>query len=97
MPATTYDEPLDREIAVTMLRLLSSRATTSSICPSEVARALREGGNWRVLMPPVRAVASRLRDSGIVELSARGVRIDDLATHRGPLRITRGPRFRPPR
>lgn len=88
------DDALEKAIEATMLRLLSTRVTSSSICPSEVARALRDGGNWRVLMPRVRAVAIKLQLDGIVELRARGSRIDDLSAHRGPLRIARGAVFR---
>lgn len=65
--------------------MLASRAQTSTICPSDVARDLRPD-DWRPLMDPVRDAARRLVDRGEVEITQHG-QVVDLATARGPIRI----------
>ena len=71
----------------TIVRLLDERAPTSSICPSDAARAVSSDG-WRALMEPVREAAGRLAARGEVEVTQRGV-VVDVATARGPVRIRR--------
>ena len=84
----------DEAIAAEIVGQLARRAATSSICPSEVARALaREDGAWRVLMPQVRAVAARLRDAGQVRITRGGREIDPATLHTGAIRLARGPAF----
>lgn len=68
-----------------ILELLDDRPTTSSICPSEAARAVDADG-WRDLMEPVRAAARRLEAQGRVEIT-QGGRVVDPCTARGPIRI----------
>lgn len=68
-----------------MLRLLGERAVTSSICPSDVARAIG-GDEWRDLMEGTRRVARRLVDDGRVQITQGGEVVDPLAV-RGPIRI----------
>jgi hypothetical protein len=75
------------ELERTMMRLLEARAATSTICPSEVARAVG-GAAWRDLMDPVREVARRLVDEGRVEVTQGGEVVDPVAA-RGPIRIRR--------
>jgi hypothetical protein len=80
----------------TILELLSRRAPTSSICPSDAARAVgtdsaggAEGaGPWRDLMEPARAAAARLVERGEVEVT-QGGEVVDVRTARGPVRIRR--------
>ena len=69
----------------TILALLAARAETSSICPSDAARAV-EPDDWRPLMEPARQAAARLMERGDVEITQRGEVIDP-ATARGPIRI----------
>jgi Protein of unknown function (DUF3253) len=70
--------------------LLDRRAPTSSICPSDAARAV--GGDdedrWRPLMEPARAAAARLAAAGEVEVT-QGGEVVDVATARGPVRVRR--------
>jgi hypothetical protein len=82
-----------RDAADETLRLLASRATDATICPSEVARALVAAsgdspvaGDWRDAMPLVHAAVDRLAARGSVRLSWKGV---TLATRIGPYRIGR--------
>ena len=77
------DDPLER----TILDLLASRAPTSSICPSDAAKAAG-GDDWRPLMEPARAAAGRLVAAGTVEIT-QGGQVVDLATAKGPIRIRR--------
>lgn len=69
----------------TILALLASRDASSSICPSDVARAV-EPDDWRPLMGPVRDAAQRLVEAGAVEITQHG-EVVDLATVTGPIRI----------
>jgi len=76
-----------------MLALLSERAADASICPSEVARALRPGGDWRALVPGIRDVAAALAREGVVLVTQRGAVVDADAPPPGPVRLRRGPRW----
>jgi hypothetical protein len=78
-----------------ILDLLSRRAPTSSICPSDAARAVGAGAagkggaeGWRALMGPARAAAARLVERGEVEVT-QGGEVVDVRTARGPVRIRR--------
>lgn len=70
-----------------ILDLLDQRAEGATICPSDAARAA-DPDDWRPLMDPVRAAASRLVEEGEVEITQRG-QVVDLASVRGPIRIRR--------
>lgn len=83
----------DGQIETTILELLAKRAVTSSICPSDAARALG-GEEWRELMEDTRRVARRLVDEGRVQITQRGEQVDP-ATARGPIRISWAPDARP--
>ncbi|MEA9983994.1 MULTISPECIES: DUF2256 and DUF3253 domain-containing protein [Subtercola] len=65
--------------------LLNSRAASSSICPSDVARATDPDG-WRELMEPVRRAARRMVAAGEVEITQGGSVVDP-STAKGPIRI----------
>jgi hypothetical protein len=81
------DEESATELEQVILRLLSQRADSASICPSDAARAARPSG-WRALMDGVRAAAGRLADRGEVDVTQRG-QVVDIAAARGPVRIRR--------
>ena len=72
----------DDDIAATLRALTADRAP-KSICPSEVARAL--AGDWRPLMPRVRAVAAGLPEI----LATQGGRAVDPVAACGPVRLGR--------
>lgn len=76
------DQAIERKI----LELLDARPVGASICPSEVARALRPLGDWRALMEPVRQAARRLQRAGRVQATQRGQPVD-LSSARGPIRL----------
>jgi hypothetical protein len=91
-PATDDDSSeLDARLRASMLELLAARAATSTICPSDAARAVG-GPGWRAAMPLARDVAAGLADEGVVEVRQKGQRVD-VRTARGPVRIARGTRF----
>ena len=73
-------DPPDDAIAHALLRLARDRAPRS-FCPSEVARAL--SGDWRPLMPRVRAMAATLP----LTATQKGTPVDPV-TARGPIRLT---------
>ncbi|GAC1411666.1 MAG: hypothetical protein NVS4B6_17240 [Mycobacterium sp.] len=72
-----------REAIVTLAR---ERGTSSSICPSDAARAVG-GDDWRDLMDRARDTARELARSGDVEITQHGEVLDPDATWRGPVRI----------
>ena len=86
MPSADVDQRLETAI----LDLLSRRAPTATICPSDAARAV--GGDdeaaWRPLMEPARQAAGRLVGRGDVVITQRG-EVVDLGTATGPIRIRR--------
>ncbi|KAA0023885.1 DUF3253 domain-containing protein [Antrihabitans cavernicola] len=78
----------DRELESAIRNLLASRAADSSICPSDVARAIAPK-DWRPLMEPVRAAARRLMSAGEVRITQGGKTVGDPSTVKGPIRIVR--------
>ena len=69
--------------------MLDARASSATICPSDVARAVSsEESEWRALMDPVRRAARRLVAAGEVEIT-QGGRVVDPSTAKGPIRIRR--------
>lgn len=71
-----------------LLAMLDARACDASICPSEVARAMLPDGEWRSLMPEVRAVAQALADQGKLQ-ATRGNEVVDPTSTGGPIRLRR--------
>jgi hypothetical protein len=69
----TVIEPTSIEAEI--LRQVELRGGGKSICPSEVARALRPD-DWRPLMKPVRAAAVRLAVDGRLEITKKGKPVD---------------------
>ncbi|MDQ0120496.1 hypothetical protein J2T22_003698 [Pseudarthrobacter defluvii] len=83
------DIPVGRQLEAKILELLASRAATSTICPSDAARAVG-GDDWRHLMEPAREAARRLVDAGQVHITQGGSVVDP-ATVKGPIRIRKAP------
>jgi hypothetical protein len=87
-----WEEPTDAgfdERIAAAIRTLTRKRAESSICPSDVARAIG-GESWRARMGDVRRVAAELarRDEIVVTQKGEPVRIEEA---RGPVRIIRGP------
>ena len=83
----------DRTISRAIDDLLDQGEEGSTICPSQVARAL--GGEcWRELMPRVREVAIARAEANELALVLGGERVD-ARNPRGPIRLAR-PQPRPP-
>jgi hypothetical protein len=71
------------------LALLDRRMPGSTICPSEVARALAAAAgkpDWRPEMPAVHAAIDSMAAQGLVRLSWRG---EAMPVRDGPYRIGR--------
>ena len=82
------------------LAFLGNRAPETSICPSEVARALLPASgkydaamDWRNAMPTVHAAIDQLLTEKLIRLSWKG---QELEARAGPYRICRGVRYREP-
>lgn len=58
------------DIEATILALTAQRGPAKSICPSEVARALRP--DWQSLLGEVRRVACRLAAAGRIDILRKG-------------------------
>ena len=78
---------VDRQLEATILDLLAKRAATSTICPSDAARAVAPEG-WRDLMESARRAARRLVAAGEVDIT-QGGQVVDPSTAKGPIRIRR--------
>ena len=78
---------VDARLEAAILDLLETRPRTSTICPSEAARAVSTDG-WHDLMEPARQAARRLVADGSVVVT-QGGRVVDPSTATGPIRIRR--------
>ena len=75
------------DVRAATLALLAARAPEATVCPSEVARVVAVGGDWRAAMPAVHAAIDVMLTDGAVRLSWRGV---GLPVREGPYRIGQG-------
>lgn len=90
--APWWEEPSDAEFddrAAAAMRALTRKRAESSICPSDVARAIG-GESWRSRMDAVRRVAGELAARGEVVVTQKGEPVQ-IEQARGPVRIVRGP------
>jgi hypothetical protein len=79
----------DREIEETIMKLLTTRPATSSICPSEAAREMVKDNHekkWRHLLEPTRMAARRLAHGGKITITQSGKPVNP-AAFRGPIRL----------
>lgn len=77
---------IDEKIEAEILRQLGQITGNSTICPSDVARALFSDSEWREQMETVRMAARRLVDRSEVLITQKGSPID-ASTATGPIRI----------
>ena len=70
-----------------ILELTAARGPEKSICPSEVARALKPD-SWQSLMAPVRQAAIRLSTAGHIDILRKGKPVPPEAVH-GVIRLRR--------
>lgn len=80
--------PGDAAIRAAILGLLDERGPDKTACPSETARALASGDDFRPLMDDVRRVAFALADAGELDVTQKGETVDG-RTARGPIRLRR--------
>ncbi|WP_460818543.1 DUF3253 domain-containing protein [Nocardioides korecus] len=78
----------DERLESTILELLTTRAASATICPSDAARAVGTEDSWRDLMEPARRAARRLVAAGEVEITQKG-QVVDPSTAKGAIRIRR--------
>jgi len=81
------------DIAAEIMRQTEARGAGSSICPSEVARALAPD-DWRPLMGPVRQAAADLSEAGQVVILRKGKPVP-ASEMRGVIRLTTAGRITP--
>lgn len=70
----------------TILEMLATRKAGSTICPSEVARALHPDETWRIHMEDIRNAARRLVAKGVLEITQGGHPVDP-STAKGTIRL----------
>ncbi|MBY0415343.1 MAG: DUF3253 domain-containing protein [Bdellovibrionales bacterium] len=75
---------IEKEIEDTIIKLLLTRDTDKTICPSEVVRKLYPA-NWREKMYKVRKVAGNLVQENIIEITQKN-KIVDIDVN-GPIRL----------
>jgi hypothetical protein len=74
--------------AAAILAMVARRRPGTTLCPSEVARVLAgPDGDWRALMPLVRAAAGSLAAAGRIAVTQRGRPVGVDAP--GPIRLGR--------
>ena len=79
------NDPLpNAAIEAMILELTAARGPSKSICPSEVARALRP--DWHPLLLAVRQAASRLALAGQIDILRKGQAVDPLGV-KGVIRL----------
>ena len=76
----------DDKLRTAILELARRRGPSSSICPSDAARAVG-GDDWRALMDEARDIARSLARDGEVVITQGGDVVDPDADWRGPIRI----------
>jgi hypothetical protein len=69
-----------------ILRLLAQRESGKTICPSEAARQLSGGDDFRPLMGLVREAAGELVRAGRLEVTQQGETVD-IDRVKGPIRL----------
>lgn len=79
---SSVDDALEAELRQRLAKL--SRGST--LCPSEIARAIGGEDDWRVLMEPARQAARRLVAEGAAEITQKG-HVVDPSRARGPIRV----------
>lgn len=79
-------------IVATTRSLLRSRDPEATLCPSEIARVVAGGGDWRRAGPEVREVLEDSVGEGEIVLTQGGV-TQDPALVTGPVRVARGRDF----
>ena len=80
--------PSAAEIAAAILAGVARRRPGGTLCPSEVARSLAgQDGDWRAMMPAVRAAAAGLLAEGRIAVTQRGRAVP--ADKAGPIRLGR--------
>ncbi len=77
----------DHALEAAILTLLSSRAVSATICPSEAARVV-DPHRWELLMEPARKAARRLVTAGKIVITQQG-HVVDPSTAKGPIRLRR--------
>ena len=76
----------EQRLKTTIVELARDRGPSSSICPSDAARAVG-GDDWRDLMEQAREAARELAREGAVVVTQKGEALDPDAAWRGPIRI----------
>jgi hypothetical protein len=79
---TGAQEVTDAHLAI--LKLLTARLPGATICPSEAARMIAPGDDWRHAMTDVHSAVDKMVADGMVELSWKG---RTLASRQGPYRV----------
>jgi hypothetical protein len=91
----TTPSPAPSQVEAAIVGLLSRRAASSSICPSDAARSLSEprSAAWRAWMPLVRHVAQAMAERGVLQITRGDQAVRKTELHQGAIRLRRGAGF----
>jgi hypothetical protein len=80
---------IDKKLEKVIIHLLQSSNASTTICPSQAAKALVEDDDehrWRALLEPARRAARRLVHQGKINIM-QGGKIVDKSRFKGPIRL----------
>ena len=77
----------DLRLEESITTLLTARAQTATICPSDAAKAVGSE-EWRDLIEPARRAARRMVSRGELQITQGGAVVDP-STAKGPIRLRR--------
>lgn len=89
VPMGRLESARECDVRAVTLALLARRSPDSTVCPSEVARAIAAAAgleDWRGAMPEVHAAIDLMVAQGLVRLSWKG---EAMPVRAGPYRIGR--------
>jgi len=78
---------ITKDVREMILIMVQRRGPEKTVCPSEVARALWKGSEWRGMMELVRSVGWGLAEEGEIVITQRGHVLSADQDARGPIRF----------
>ncbi|KAJ8905696.1 hypothetical protein NDN08_002201 [Rhodosorus marinus] len=87
MEKADHSSNAEEDVREMILFMVQQRGPEKTLCPSEVARALAKGNEWRGMMELVRSAGRRLAEEGEILITQRGNILSTDQDARGPIRF----------